>query len=219
MFLDSLLDFSRPRALAALEDVKKLKQKRENLEVPPTVQAWDRSAYFPATAPVPPARLPTLTPGLAIHAFSRFLRNAYGINLRPADVDPGETWHKDVRKLEVVDETEGVIGWIYFDLFYRPGKAGGATHYTLRCSRRVDDDDPEGDFFPDEPRELTPELEKQWILETEAHINPGKEGAHQRPIAVISCDLDPTKSEHMDWQDVVTLWHELGHAMHCTLLG
>lgn len=201
--------------MESLEHVKDIKMLKEKLRIRPVIQAWDREAYFPGAAPTPPAALPTLTPGLAIHAFSRLLKNIYGISFRPADVEHGETWHEDVRKLEVVDESEGVIGWIYFDLFYRPGKAGGATHYTLRCSRRVDDDDAEGDFMPNEPRELTPELEREWIMATEAHVSPVRNGAHQRPTAVISCDLEPTKIRRMEWQDVVTLWHELGHAMHC----
>jgi intermediate peptidase len=215
MFLDALLADSKPRALRALEEIKTAKQRRQGLDSLPRIESWDRDAYFAAVAQEPPVRLPSLSPGLALHAFSRLLNNIYGISLRPTDTQKGEVWHNDVRKLEVVDETEGVIGWIYFDLFARYGKAGGATHYTIRCSRRVDDDDGDQDFNPDEPRELTPELERQWILHTERHVNRTREGAHQRPIAVISCDLDPLRAKSMAWQDVVTLWHELGHAMHC----
>ncbi|CAG7847338.1 Mitochondrial intermediate peptidase Short=MIP; AltName: Full=Octapeptidyl aminopeptidase; Flags: Precursor [Serendipita indica DSM 11827] len=214
MFLNSLMNFSRPRALAALELAKAAKQKRQGLPAPPQIQAWDREAYFPPEPLEPPIQLPVLTPGIAIYAFSRLLRNIYGIYLRPAEVDRAEVWHEDVRKLDIVDESEGVIGWIYLDLFYRNGKASGATHYTLRCSRRVDDDDAESDFNPGEQRELTPEMERQWVLTTEAHVSSAKVGAHQRPAAVISCDLLPGRAKEMDWQDVVTLWHELGHAMH-----
>lgn len=214
MFLDSLLAVSRPRALQALDDIRVAKQRRQGLDSLPQIQPWDRDAYFPGIAQQPPIRLSSISPGLAMHAFSRLLKNIYGISLRPADVQHGEVWHNDVRKLEVVDETEGVIGWIYFDLFARHGKAGGATHYTIRCSRRVDDDDADGDFYKDEVRELTPELEKQWVLQTEKHATLVRGGAHQRPIAVISCDLDPGRANAMAWQDVVTLWHEMGHAMH-----
>ena len=74
-------------------------------------------------------------------ALSRLFKHLYGITLRPADTLPGEVWHPDVRKLEVIDEDAGLIGWIYADLFARAGKASGAAHYTVRCSRRTDDDD------------------------------------------------------------------------------
>jgi len=218
MFLNSLLAHSKPHALHALEEVKRAKQRRQRPDRLPQVQSWDRDAYFPAIALESPIRLPSISPGIAVYAFSRLLKNIYGISLRPADSQMGEVWHNDVRKLEVIDEVEGVIGWIYFDLFGRYGKAGGATHYTIRCSRRVDDDDADADFHPDEPRELSPELEQQWVLRTERHVDPVRGGAHQRPIAVISCDLDPIRAKNMTWQDVVTLWHELGHAMHCEFL-
>jgi mitochondrial intermediate peptidase len=213
MFLHSLMDVSRPRALRALDEIKVIKQKRQMLPQAAPVQAWDRDAYFPSVAPVPPLRMPPLTPGSALFALSRLFKSMYGVNLRPAEMDKGEAWHKDVRKLEVVDETEGVIGWIYLDLFYRSGKAGGATHYTIRCSRRVDDDNGDGDFYPEESRQL--EMEKELLLTTEEHGTPRREGLHQRPVAVISCDLDPSDTLNMEWQDVLTLWHEMGHAMHC----
>lgn len=181
------------------------------------VQAWDREAYFPPASPRPLINLPKLTPGTSVFAFSRLLTHIYGLSLRPADVAQGETWHPEVRKLEVIDEVEGVIGWIYLDLFYREGKGGGATHYTLRCSRRVDDDDENGDLLPQSASNAD-NLE-MWLLKTEAHTNQARVGAHQRPIAVLSCDFDPLQKERgpttISWQDSVTLWHELGHAMHC----
>jgi intermediate peptidase len=221
-FLDSLLEFSKPRALKALQDVQVLKQKRERLDYAPQIQAWDRDAYFPSISTPSPVKLPRISPGSSIFAFSRLLKSIYGISLQPSDVINGETWHKDVRKLDVVDETEGVVGWIYLDLFYRPGKAGGSTHYTLQCSRRVDDDDADADYLinhredsPPDQTSIDKELERDWILATEKHTNSSREGAYQRPIAVISCDLDPARERNMDWQGVVTLWHELGHAMHC----
>ncbi|KAG8832469.1 Mitochondrial intermediate peptidase, partial [Serendipita sp. 399] len=47
-FLESLFEFSRPRAVAALEDVKRVKQRSQGLDHLPNVYAWDREAYFPA---------------------------------------------------------------------------------------------------------------------------------------------------------------------------
>lgn len=66
-------------------------------------------------------------------------------SLRLSEVSSGEVWHTDVRKLEVVDEKLGILGWIYADVFTRVGKPGGAAHYTVRCSRRTDDNDVQGD--------------------------------------------------------------------------
>ena len=222
-FLDALLAVSKPRALEALKYVAAKKKKREMsdsrpFDKLPTLQLWDRDAYFPSQAPAPLIEIPNLTVGRAVAAFSRFLQHAYGMSLEAADVCTGEVWHADVRKVNVRDENGEVVGWIYFDLFDRPGKPGGACHYTVRCSRRVDLDDAEGDFKAGEPRGITPQVEDEFVLSAEAHGSKAREGLHQRPVAVIVCDIFQTGFSEMKWNDVVTLWHELGHAMHCGLL-
>lgn len=221
-FLDSLLAVSKPRALEAIKYVAAKKKRREMpdskpFDKLPTLQLWDRDAYFPSQAPAPVIEIRRLTVGLAIAAFSRFLQHVYGMHLEATDVCDGEVWHVDVRKVNVRDENDEVVGWIYFDLFNRLNKPGGACHYTVRCSRRVDLDDAEGDFGTDGPRELTPQVEDEFVLSAEAYGSRGREGLHQRPVAVIVCDLFQTGFSEMKWNDVVTLWHELGHAMHCEL--
>lgn len=219
-FLDSLLAVSKPKALEAIKYVAIKKKRRETPESKgklPTLQLWDRDAYFPSQAPAPLIEIRDLTVGLAVAAFSRFLQHVYGMSLEAADVCAGEVWHADVRKVNVRDENGEVVGWIYFDLFNRPGKPGGACHYTVRCSRRVDLDDAEGDFGTGELRGITPQVEDEFVLSAEAHGSKAREGLHQRPVAVIVCDILQTGFSEMKWNDVVTLWHELGHAMHCGL--
>jgi len=221
-FLDSLLAVSKPRALEAIKYVAAKKKRREmpdskKFDKLPTLQLWDRDAYFPSQAPAPVIEIHNLTVGLAIAAFSRFLQHVYGMHLEAADVCSGEVWHTDIRKVNVLDENGEVVGWIYFDLFNRLGKPGGACHYTVRCSRRVDLDDAKGDFGTDGPKEFTPQVEDEFVLSAEAHGSKAREGLHQRPVAVIVCDLSQTGFSEMKWNDVVTLWHELGHAMHCGL--
>jgi intermediate peptidase len=144
-----LLAVSKPRALEAIKYVAAKKKRREmpnskRFDKLPTLQLWDRDAYFPSRAPSPVIEIRDLTVGLAIAAFSRFLQHVYGMHFEAADVCAGEVWHPDVRKVNVRDENGEVVGWIYFDLFNRAGKPGGACHYTVRCSRRVDLDDTEG---------------------------------------------------------------------------
>lgn len=151
---------------------------------------------------------------------SRLFQNIYGISLRLADVAPGEVWNSDVRKLEVVDEDTGVLGWIYADLFARRGKPSGAAHYTVRCSRRVDDDDVQGDFaYADEDDQTVMRMSR--VFES-AHRRQfhGQEGMFQLPVVVLLCEfVRPTISRGptvLDWHEVMTLFHEMGHAMHCT---
>jgi len=148
---------------------------------------------------------------------SRLFQHLYGISLRPTASAYGEVWHSDVHKLEVVDRDKGVIGWIYADLFARHGKASGAAHYTVRCSRRTDDDDVEGDgTIPGQEARIQESLDFEAV---KRHRLPNQDGIFQLPLVVLLCEFArPTRASGptvLEWHEVVTLFHEMGHAMHC----
>ncbi|KIY51293.1 mitochondrial intermediate peptidase [Fistulina hepatica ATCC 64428] len=213
-FLDAIMDHTRPFARSALRTLSMRKQ--EHLKTPPlpTIQAWDRNYYCPPEPPAPPIPLPPLTLGTIFMTLSRLFTHLYGISLRPAPTAPGEVWHFDVQKLEVVDEDRGVIGWIYADLFARHGKPSGAAHYTVRCSRRTDQDDEDGDFAVDDPR-LIPSKEFESV---KRHRLVNYDGVYQLPLVVLVTDfVRPSRTSgprELEWHEVMTLFHEMGHAMH-----
>lgn len=108
----------------------------------------------------------------------------------PKETQVGEVWHEDVRRLDVFDEN-GHIGTIYCDLFQRPSKElSPPAHYTIRCSRRLDPDEVDDTMARD---------------------------MYQLPTIALVCDF--ARSEHrpsfLSWTEVETLFHEMGHAMHC----
>ena len=151
---------------------------------------------------------------------SRLFRNLYGVTLRLADVAPGEVWHSDVRKLEVVDESSGVLGWIYADLFSRRGKPSGAAHYTVSCSRRVDDDDEMGDIVGVEDEAVLNAIQPSRKFEQHRRMHiPGVEGTFHLPVVVLLCEFTRPSITRgptiLAWHEVLTLFHEMGHAMHC----
>ncbi|KIY67213.1 mitochondrial intermediate peptidase [Cylindrobasidium torrendii FP15055 ss-10] len=212
-FLDALMDYTRPYAQSAINALSQRKQAHLNLPPNPTIQAWDRDYYCPPEPPAPPIPLPPLTVGTVFMGLSRLFRHLYGISFRPVDTPPGEVWHPDVHKLEVIDEEKGIIGWVYADLFARRGKGSGAAHYTVRCSRRTDDDDEEA--LNGLEHNLRPSLE----FEAEKrHRLPGQPGVHQLPLVVLLCEfMRPSRSGGatcLEWHEVRTLFHEMGHAMH-----
>jgi intermediate peptidase len=211
-FLDALMDHTNPHASEALQTLSGRKQAHLKLPDLPVIQAWDRDYYCPPEAPAPPIPLPPLTVGTVFMALSRLFQHLYGVSFRPADVAPGEVWHPSVRKLEVVDEEAGVIGWVYADLFARRGKASGAAHYTVRCSRRVDDDDVHGDAEPAHP--LVADFGRTLRRQVR-----GQDGVFQLPVVVVLCEFSrPSMSNGaavMEWHEVTTLFHEMGHVMHC----
>ncbi|EAU92790.2 mitochondrial intermediate peptidase [Coprinopsis cinerea okayama7 len=218
-FLDALIDHTRPFARSALRTLAQRKQAHHGLSSLPIIQAWDRDFYCPPDPPAPPIPLPPLTLGTVFMGLSRLFRHLYGVSLRPVPSASGEVWHTDVQKLEVVDEDQGIIGWIYADLFARRGKASGAAHYTVRCSRRTDDDDEQGDgMFEGAELQI---LESQEFEAVKRHRLPNQEGVFQLPLVVLLCEFTrPTVSKGgtiLEWHEVQTLFHEMGHAMHSML--
>lgn len=213
------MEHTRPFAQKALHTLSTRKQAHHGTSTLPTIQAWDRDFYCPPEPPAPPIPLPPLTLGTVFMGLSRLFKHLYGISLRPADTASGEVWHSDVHKLEVVDEEKGVIGWIYADLFARRGKPSGAAHYTVRCSRRTDDDDELADgTFVGQELQIQ---ESQNFEAVKRHRLPGLDGVYQLPLVVLLCEFarpsitrGPTV---LEWHEVLTLFHEMGHAMHCEL--
>ncbi|EIW87040.1 mitochondrial intermediate peptidase [Coniophora puteana RWD-64-598 SS2] len=215
-FLDTSLERTGVSARRALHALSVRKQAHLNASTLPIIQAWDRDFYCPPEPRLPPVALPPLTLGRTIMALSRLFKHMYGISLRHVKVEPGEVWHSDVHKLEVVDEDHGVIGWIYADLFARPGKAPGAAHYTVRCSRRTDDDDESGDLTFDGADNFL-RLSRDFEA-AKRHRIRGREGEYQLPLVVLLCDFSPPTAARgattIDWPDIMTFYHEMGHAMH-----
>ncbi|KAH0591017.1 Mitochondrial intermediate peptidase [Termitomyces sp. 'cryptogamus'] len=215
-FLDALMDHTRPFAQKALQALQARKQAHQGTSTLPIIQAWDRDFYCPPEAPAPPIPLPPLTVGTVFMGLSRLFRHLYGISLRPADATSGEVWHSDVHKLEVVDEEKGVIGWIYADLFARGGKPSGAAHYTVRCSRRTDDDDEAGDGTVEGQEYRI--LESQHFEAVKRHRLPGQDGVYQFPVVALLCEFTRPSFTRgptvLPWNEVTTLFHEMGHAMH-----
>ena len=216
-FLDALMDHTLPYARNALQTLCMRKQAHLKSSSEQIIQAWDRDYYCPPEPPAPPIPLPPLTLGTVFMGLSRLFKHLYGVSLRPADVVPGEVWHTDVHKLEVVDEDAGVLGWIYADLFARREKSCGAAHYTVRCSRRTDDDDEERDLvIPDDGGLIALSKSFEGV---KRHRIQGEDGVFQLPLVVLLCEFTkPTLTRGptvLEWHEVLTLFHEMGHAMHC----
>jgi intermediate peptidase len=165
-------------------------------------QVWDRSFYQSRYERTHQHKhnlysdplSPYLSVGTVIQGLSRLFTRLYGIRFVPKQTQPGEIWHQGVRRLDVFDEDKH-IGVMYCDIFSRPGKElSPPAHYTIRCSRRVDEDDPEDEY----------------VLAVDGY---------QLPTIVLVCDFAKSMTpSFLSWTEVETLFHEMGHAMHCTSL-
>lgn len=153
--------------------------------------------------------------GTVMQGLSRLFDRLYGVRLVPQETNPGETWNPDVRRLDVVDESERRIAVIYCDLFSRPDKHPNPAHFTLRCAREIS----------------AQEVAECASLDASAHPNDGMATAidpstntlRQLPTIALVCDFpeppvtDTGRPSLLSEHSVRTLFHEMGHALHSIL--
>lgn len=153
--------------------------------------------------------------GTVMQGLSRLFDRLYGVRLVPQETAPGETWNPDVRRLDVVDESERHIAVIYCDLFTRPDKSPNPAHFTLRCSREISAE----------------EIAECASMDQLSHpndgmataVDPGTNTLRQLPTIALVCDFQEppaSGSGHpslLSEHSVRTLFHEMGHAVHSIL--
>ena len=230
-FLDALAQDNAPKVKNELQELSELKigdAKSENF--PSELTAWDRDFYtarllssMRSKARAPDFLSAYFSLGTVIQGLSRLFHRLYGIRFIPRETAPGETWNPDVRRLDVVDEYEGHIAVIYCDLFERAGKSPNPAHFTLRCSRRISEDEMH------EAAELSSQSGALFSTAQEAandglatNFNPRDGNAlYQLPTIALICDfsLPPSGSGEqrpalLTFPELTTLFHEMGHALH-----
>jgi intermediate peptidase len=145
------------------------------------------SSYFP---------IDTVIKGL-----SGLLTSLYGVHLEYQRDCDNEVWHSDVFKLVVIHESLGKVGTLYCDLFERKEeKYTNPAHFTIRCRRRIDDDIYEQTLTTGETLKLNSKV-------------------YQLPIIAIVTNLSKATKDTpclLNLHEIETLFHEFGHAMHCT---
>lgn len=150
--------------------------------------------------------------GTVMQGLSRLFNRLYGVRFVPRGISPGETWNSDVRRLDVLHETDGHVAVLYCDLFARSGKSPNPAHFTLRCSRLISSSETgEGSNSPHDANDG---------MAVSSSIRSRNE-CYQLPILALICDFPhPPNSSIpalLDFQDVKTLFHEMGHAVHSIL--
>lgn len=212
-----LVALSADNASTVMQELAKMKQLKAADSVASDIQPWDLAYYRRRLqiASKSKSRKPDFLPayfslGTVMQGLSRLFNRLYGIRFVPCQATSGETWHSDVRRLDVMHETEGHVAVLYCDLFARAGKNPNPTHFTLRCSRLIS------------PAEETEALNSPQDANDGMAISsaPGRQ-SYQLPVLALICEFPhpPNSSVPalLGFQDVKTLFHEMGHAIHSIL--
>ncbi|XP_028818260.1 mitochondrial intermediate peptidase isoform X2 [Denticeps clupeoides] len=140
-FLQLLTDQLSARTAQDFEMMRAMKAKLNprNAELMP----WDHP-YFSGVLRAerfniePSLYSPFFSLGACMEGLNSLFTELYGVSLMAEEPSAGEVWSEDVRKLAVVHETEGLLGYIYCDFFHRPDKPHQDCHFTIRGGRQLD---------------------------------------------------------------------------------
>ena len=231
-FLRALAGSNKPRAVAEFGAM--LREKQKTVPDAEALEPWDREYYSTilrkqATASERAPRTDVLSSffslGTVIQGLSRIFNLLYGIRFAPRPPLRGETWHPDVRRLDVVHDTEGRVAVLYCDLFYRADKSPNPAHFTLRCSREILPE--EMDEVWQEQMSQAPRTDMPYFQRPEFAANDGMAFSKidgkvkQLPTIALVCDFpqnnDDSQPVLLSYFQVETLFHEMGHAIHSIL--
>uniref|UniRef100_A0A8D0ZMU0 Peptidase M3A/M3B catalytic domain-containing protein n=1 Tax=Sus scrofa TaxID=9823 RepID=A0A8D0ZMU0_PIG len=141
-FLEKLSDKLSERTMKDFEMMRGMKMKLnpQNSELMP----WDPPYYSSLiraerSSVEPSAYGPFFSLGACMDGLDVLLSRLLGVSLRVQQPVPGEVWAQDVRKLAVVHESEGLLGYIYCDFFQRADKPHQDCHFTIRGGRVRED--------------------------------------------------------------------------------
>ena len=154
--------------------------------------------------------------GHVMQGLSKLFESLYGIRFVPNATQIGEVWDPEVRRLDVLTESGEHIATMYCDLFSRPGKPPNPAHFTLMCSREISSEEVQ------ECNEAHEPLNYGMPVLTKINSSSGKASHFQIPVIALVCDFPDTHTSTnqpslLSLASVITLFHEMGHAVHSFL--
>ncbi|KAI0409609.1 peptidase family M3 [Xylaria palmicola] len=227
-FLQSLSRHNSSFVEAELGDLLKEKSRLFGL-ANTKIEPWDKDYFMERIRTAMRSRRKTddflaayFSLGTVMQGLSRLFNRLYGIRLVSRDTLPGETWHPDVRRLDVISDTDGHVAVLYCDLFYRDDKSPNPAHFTVRCSREISTEEIQ-EMWEQNGQGGLPTFETPLEAANDGmHVSQQPGPAKQLPTIALVCDFHQDGEERnqpalLDYYQMETLFHEMGHAIHSVL--
>nr|XP_004670581.2 mitochondrial intermediate peptidase isoform X1 [Jaculus jaculus] len=141
-FLEKLSDKLSERTVKDFEMMRRMKMKLNPQNA--VLMPWDPPYYSGVIRAEryniePSLYCPFFSLGACMEGLNILFNKLLGISLYAEPPAKGEVWCDDVRKLAVVHESEGLLGYIYCDFFQRENKPYQDCHFTIRGGRLKED--------------------------------------------------------------------------------
>ncbi|RMD43338.1 hypothetical protein DV735_g1714, partial [Chaetothyriales sp. CBS 134920] len=226
-FLESLLKSNKGQIQTEISRLLEIKRKLD--QGAEEVHPWDhsyllsrlyqtrsRTSFTPSKSRLYENARSYFALGHVMQGLSSLFNTLYGLRLVPKETQLGETWHPDVRRLDVYNDNNRHIATMYCDLFSRPGKPPNPAHFTLVCSREISEEEVQEDVVHGRP------LNNGMAVLSETDSATGRVRNFQIPIIALVCDFpdghaSSSQPALLSIPSVVTLFHEMGHAVHSFL--
>lgn len=224
-FLQNLQKNLKNKNGGVIDEIKKLyelkndKTCNDSNEIFNDIKPWDRDFLLAKLQSKTNQNLSTLpdiskylSVGTIINGLNQLFQKIYNIELKPIPTSRGETWdHNQVRKIEVFNKsTNKEMGYLYLDFWSAKVLP---SHFTITCSRLLD------------PYQ-TDSNEKLEKMKNLVHVDSNNE--KQLPVISLVCNfakpqqlsigrfagVDRTTPTLLSLDQVDTIFHEMGHAMH-----
>ena len=224
-FLGALVEDTKSQVQQELQELLELKKADAQVDnFPGRINAWDKFYYTHKMLSNMDSKIRTpdflsayFSVGTVMQGLSRLFDRLYGIRLVARETQPGEVWDDGVRRLDVVSDTDGHIAVLYCDLFSREGKTPNPAHFTLRCSREISASEIEEMSHMNHPFSSPVEAATDGMA---VSYNKETGSYFQLPTIALICDFQKGTGKRpalLNFNDVRTLFHEMGHALHSFL--
>ncbi len=131
------------------------------------------------------------------------VQTLFNVELKTCEVNG---WHPDVRAASVHNAKGETLGYLLMDLYARPAKQGGAWVDSERNRRKLETSN---------EHQATAETQA-----TSARKGVGQRPEVQTPVVYLTCNFARPQGSRpalLTHDDVITLFHESGHALHALL--